>query len=267
VTSPAPSATAVERRGDLDLIRAAVVGGLVFYHTAYLFPVGFSASDDPPTLVLTVDILFAQLWGMPLLFLVAGAGIWHSLGTRTPGRFVRERLSRLLVPLVVGMLLVVPPQVYYAMRADALDPGSYWQFLVQFLTVRPVARFPAFLEGAGPEPHFHLAHLWFLYYLLIWSLLLLPVFLYLRGNAARRLAGRVAGRCQGPSGVVLLSLPIAMIEALLGTWKLGGWNSRSYILFLLYGFVLGADRRQRESLEQCWASPSRSVWRCFPSCS
>ena len=55
---------------------------------------------------------------MPLLFVVAGSGIWHLLGTRTPARFARERLSRLLVPLVTGMLLIVPPQLYYSMLAD-----------------------------------------------------------------------------------------------------------------------------------------------------
>jgi glucan biosynthesis protein C len=248
-----PIAASVERRRDLDLIRAAVVGGLVFYHTALLFPVGFSASRNPASLVLTVGVVFAQLWGMPLLFVVAGSGVWHSLGTRSPGRFARERLTRLLVPLITGMVLVVPPQIYYAMRFQGVDPGPYWQFLLRFFDVRPVARFPAFLEGSGPDPQFHLAHLWFLYYLLVWSLVLLPVFLYLRGPAGQRLVQWLADRCQGPSGIVLLAIPIAVLEAVLGTWKLGGWNSYSYLVFLLYGYALAADRGLREALRRRWA--------------
>ena len=253
VRSATPTAAAIDRRQDLDLIRAAVVGGLVFYHTALLFPIGFSTSKDPPNLVLTVGVLFAQLWGMPLLFVVAGSGIWHSLGTRSPGRFARQRLSRLLVPLVTGMVLVVPPQIYYAMKFEGVDPGPYWQFLLRFFDVRPVARFPAFLQGSGPDPQFHLAHLWFLYYLLVWSLLLLPLFLYLRGPAGQRLVERVAARFQGRMGVVLMAVPIAVVEAALGTWKLGGWNSYSYVVYLLYGFVLAADRDLREALRRRWA--------------
>ena len=253
MTSATLVAASIARRQDLDLIRAAVVGGLVFYHTALLFPVGFSVSEGPTTLVLTVGVLFAQLWGMPLLFMVAGSGVWHSLGTRSPGRFARERLTRLLVPLVIGMVLVVPPQIYYAMRFEAGDPGPYWQFLLRFFDVRPVARFPAFLEGSGPDPQFHLAHLWFLYYLLIWSLLLLPVFLYLRGQAGQRLVERLTALREGPWGVVLLAVPIAVLEAVLGTWKLGGWNSYSYLVFLFYGYLLAADRGLREALRRRWA--------------
>ena len=80
------------------------------------------------------------------------------------------------------------------------------------------ARWPAsppFLEAApSPDPQFDLAHLWFLYYLLVWSLLLLPVFLYLRG---RRAAAGGAGwpPAAGPVGVVLMAVPIAVVEAAL----------------------------------------------------
>jgi glucans biosynthesis protein C len=54
-------------------------------------------------------------------------------------------------------------------------------------------------------------------------------------------------------GVVLMAVPIAVVEAALGTWKLGGWNSYSYVVFLLYGFVLAADRDLREALRRRWA--------------
>jgi hypothetical protein len=248
--SPAISDT--ERRLNLDVIRAAVVYGLVFYHTAFLFPIGFAVADDPVTLAMTAFVVFAQLWGMPLLFLVAGSGIWHSLGARTPGCFVRERLSRLLVPLVAGMLLVVPPQIYYTMRASGQDPGSYWSFLGRFFDVRPVLSFPAFLRGDDPDRLFHLAHLWFLYYLLIWTLVLLPVFLYLRRGGGQGLMGWLVARCQGPGGVIVLAVPVAVVEAALGTWKLGGWDGYAYLIFLLYGFLLAADRRLREAVRQQW---------------
>jgi Acyltransferase family len=252
MTSGTPASVATERQQDLDLMRAFVVGGLVFYHTAYLFPLGFSADSDLSHLVLTAFVLFAQLWGMPLLFVIAGSGIWHSLRARAPGGFVRERLRRLLVPLLTGMLLVVTPLSYLSMLADHEDPGSYWEFLGRFFNVRPVASFPAFLEPVDPQVPFHLAHLWFLYYLLVWSMLLLPVFLCLRSDAGQRLIDRVARLCQGPFGTLPLALPVAIIEAALGTWKLGGWQGCAYLAFLVYGFLLAGDRRLREVIHQRW---------------
>ena len=102
--------TGSPRRQDLDLMRAAVVGGLIFFHTARIFdPLDFYVKDQPPNLALTLFVLFAGLWGMPLLFVVSGLGAWYSLRSRTATGFIRERLARLLIPFLVGLLLVVPP--------------------------------------------------------------------------------------------------------------------------------------------------------------
>ena len=77
-------------------MRAAVVGGLIFFHTARIFdPLDFYVKDRPPNLALTLFVLFAGLWGMPLLFVVSGLGAWYSLRSRTAGGFVQERLARL----------------------------------------------------------------------------------------------------------------------------------------------------------------------------
>jgi hypothetical protein len=57
---------------------------------------------------LTVLLAFGATWGMPLLFVIAGMGSWHSLGSWGPGGFARERLRRLGVPLLTGLLTLVP---------------------------------------------------------------------------------------------------------------------------------------------------------------
>lgn len=47
--------TGSPRRQDLDLMRAAVVGGLIFFHTARIFnPLDFYVKDHPPNLPLTL---------------------------------------------------------------------------------------------------------------------------------------------------------------------------------------------------------------------
>jgi hypothetical protein len=236
---------------DLDLMRAAVVCGLVFFHAASIYDLGdFSVKYAPPSATATVLLAFAKLWGMPLLFVVAGGSAWYSLRSRTAGSFVRERCARLLVPLVVGVVLLVPPQVYLALRARGQDPGSYWRFLAGFFDVRLDLTFPEVVAGADPSRPFELGHLWFLYILLLYSLLLPPVHRYLEGDRGQWLLERVAGLCRRRWGLIALALPVAAIEAALGTWDAGGWNLLAYLPFLLLGFVLPADPRIGRSIRQ-----------------
>jgi hypothetical protein len=62
-------------------MRAAVVGGLIFIHTARIFdPLDFYVKDQPPNLPLTLFVFFAGLWGMPLLSVIEAA-----LGTEESG--------------------------------------------------------------------------------------------------------------------------------------------------------------------------------------
>jgi glucan biosynthesis protein C len=231
-------------------MRALVVGGLIFFHTARIFdPLDFYVKDRPPNLALTLFVLFAGLWGMPLLFVVSGLGAWYSLRSRTPTGFVRERVVRLLVPFLVGLLLVVPPQVYYRLRFEGQDPGSYWQLYRDFFQVHLGVRFPWFVRPDDPPDLFEPAHLWFLYFLLVYSLLLLPVLVYLRGSG-RPLLERLAAFSGRPWAIFLLALPVAVIEVALGTEESGGWNRYAFIPFLLYGFLVAADARLGEAIRR-----------------
>ena len=86
---------------------------LVFYHSGRLF------DEEPWHIKNAVENLgihvfnsILDVWQMPLFFLVAGAAVWFSLGSRGGGAFTRERTLRLLVPLIFDILIIVPPQVY-----------------------------------------------------------------------------------------------------------------------------------------------------------
>jgi Acyltransferase family len=194
-------------------------------------------------------VLFAGLWGMPLLFVVSGLGAWYSLRSRTATGFVRERLARLGVLFLVGLLVVVPPQVSYQLRFEQQDPGSYWQFYRDFFQIHLGIKFPWFIRPDDPPDLFEPAHLWFLYFLLVYSLLLLPLLLYLRGGG-RQLLERLAAFCARPWAILLLGLPVAVIEAALGTEESGGWNRCAFLPFLLYGFLLAADPRFGEAIRR-----------------
>jgi peptidoglycan/LPS O-acetylase OafA/YrhL len=190
-----------QRAPELDFLRAALVGGVVVFHAVHVFdPLDFSVKSDAEWDFLVPFILFASLWGMPLFFLLAGMGIWHSLRSRTPGAFVRERVWRLLVPFAVGTVLLVPAQTHAERSAAGID-GSYADSLGAFFDVRFEPDFPIPLDGAEVTGSFEPAHLWFLAYLFAFSLVLLPLLWRLRGGWAR----------VTPALVLSGALPIALL--------------------------------------------------------
>ncbi|MBG0857546.1 acyltransferase [Streptomyces spinoverrucosus] len=230
------------RRGELDILRALVVLGLVFFHAALVFSPDddFYVKNARTTDVVTVVAGFGVVWAMPMLFLVAGLGARHSIRRRGPGGFARERLVRLGVPLVFATLALVPVPQWLRLRAA--DPGydeSYWHFWPRFFDVRPdPADFPFVLEGE----HFETGHLWFVVLLLVFCLLLAPVAAPFAASADR--AGAAVAR--RPLMLLLPALPLAAINALLGMEEsFAGWHRWAYLLFFLYGFALADDERAR----------------------
>jgi peptidoglycan/LPS O-acetylase OafA/YrhL len=225
----------VERRRDLDLLRVLLVFGLVFFHTARILdvlPLPEGVKNEPPSAVATLPVAFFSLWGMPLMMAISGFAIWHSLRRRKDMVFGRERVQRLVVPLVFGVLVIVPPQVYY--HLEQVDPDSgltYWQFLPQFFDVRLCPDLVNAFVCPDPETALYTtAHLWFLKDLFIFSVLLLPLFLFLRRQRGQRVVGSLAGFLARPGAILLLALPVGLIGAALVTSTTGGgWNEYTYL--------------------------------------
>jgi len=250
MTQNSQSSSQPRRRRELDAMGLLVVVGLVFFHSAQIFYYAdFFVKNEPPNiqsvsqLVSTLLVAFAGLWGMPLLFLIAGLAIWYSLRKRSAGQFALERTRRLVVPLVVGTILLVPPIVYYGKKSDPAYQETYLQFLPRFFNIQLSLDFPRFLSGAPPDELFTISHLWFLEYLFVFTLVLLPLWLFLRRPAGQRLVDRFGDFCALPWAIFSLALPITIIEAALGTEFAGGWNRYAYIPFLIYGFLMAADGR------------------------
>jgi peptidoglycan/LPS O-acetylase OafA/YrhL len=167
---------------------------------------------------------------MPLLFVIAGAGMWFALGNRHGGGMVRERSLRLLVPLVAGMFLVVPPQIYIERLFRGQWDGGYVSFLFErVLQLHPY-----------PSGDFSWHHLWFVAYLYVYVFLLLPLLLWWR--SARKVV-------KAGAWVYALAIPLVLNEALLKplypeSHKLiGDWYIfNHYFLFTLYGCLLASMR-------------------------
>ena len=205
----------VERRREVDLMRAVMVFGLILFHTARIFDLlPFNVKNDELSLAFTILVGFVSQWGMPLFFLIAGIAARHALSSRSAIRFLRDRLRRLIVPFVFGMLVIVPPLQYYTWRTNPDYHDSYWRFYGDFFD--PLLRFDfAFLVRES-------AHLWFLDYLFVFSMILLPLFVYLKGEAGTRLVSRLAAFCQRSGAIFLLALPIIVVETFIVTEGSGG---------------------------------------------
>ena len=238
------------RRSELDLLGMAVVLGLVFFHALQIFSIGdFPVKNDPQSFAATALIAFASLWGMPLMMLMAGIAVWYSLRKRTTGDFVRNRVRRLLVPLVVSMPLFVPPQVYFGLLGDPAYRETYLQFFPRFFDLRFAWSFPLFIEGAPLGCFFGLSHLWFLLYLFVYTLLLLPLFLFLKRPGGEALLERLGRFVARPGAIYLLGVPVGLIEAAFRSEAPSGWNRFVWVPILVYGFLLGRDRRFDQAIQ------------------
>ncbi len=225
----------------------------MLFHTAVVFGAGeFPVKAEAENPAAMVFIAFGATWGMPLLFVVSGTGIRYSLRSRNAGAFARERLRRLGVPLLVGLVTLVPLQGYLGLRV-AGDTSSYAGFYARFWQVRPSPDFPFVVTAAPGTGVFQTGHLWFLVCLLAFSLVLLPGFALLRRPPGTRLVERLAGLLARPGAVFLLALPLAAVELPLGSEVgLAAWNRYSYALLLGYGYLAAADGRIGEAFQRQW---------------
>ena len=221
----------------LDWLRVIAIFVLIFFHTGMLF-VGWgwhiTNEETIPALVWPMDL--SHRLRMPLLFVIAGAGMWFALQRRSGKQFAGERTLRLLVPAIIGMFLIVPPQVYIERIAHGEWHGGYLEFFLQ-----RVLQFEPY-----PAGNFSWHHLWFIVYLYVYVLLLLPLMLWWRKAGAAIRPG---------AWILLLGLPLGINEALLKPTfpethdLINDWYLFiHYLLFTVYGFLLASSAASWEWL-------------------
>ena len=183
------------RKYFLDWLRVGAFALLVCFHVGMLY-VSWPYNLKSPRLYPAIEPLMNAVgaWRLALLFLISGVGSCFLIAKLGPGAFALDRLRRLLPVILTGMFVVIPPQTYVVLvsrGATQMDFPTFWwtQYLRADQTlVRP----------------FHMAmptwdHLWFLVYLLIYTLGAAVVI-----GAARLLGARAIPR---PSPWLLIFAP------------------------------------------------------------
>jgi len=229
-----------ERRYDLDWLRVLGVLLLIPFHVALIFVLQpytiMYIRDVVNSPALSVTTGFIHMWHMPMLFLISGGATYLALGFRSAGQYVRERFLRLFIPLIFGLLTHVPFTIYIQHSNNlSLQEGYLGFFRINL----------AQLDGMNGA--FTPAHLWFILYLFVFSLIGLPIFIWLRSERGKSATKGFGITMQSPLSLVLLGIPLTLAAA---TGLLGAMNPLYYFIIFFYGFVFASDIRVQQSINK-----------------
>jgi len=248
----------MNRRHDIDALRALAFGLVILYHVGMYYVAGWHWHLKSPHAAewLQWPMRAVNLWRMDLVFLISGLALgFLGRGTGAAGLWW-QRSVRLLVPLAFGMAVIVPYQAYaQALANGAVAPG-FGAFLLKYYRGGPWH--PQAFDGSEFGVTWN--HLWYLPYLWLYTSMLLAAMPLLQARAGARLRAAFL-RLRGARLAILPMLPLALYSLLL--WPhfppthdlIGdGWLHAVYFTLFLYGWWIGID-------EGWWAEVTRLRWR------
>lgn len=242
----------------LDSLRIAALGLLILYHVGmYYVTWDWHVKSPFASGALEPLMRLSSPWRMSLLFLVSGAVSALLLAREggADGRWLGRRMKRLGLPLLAGMLVIVPPQSYFEVVQQAGWQGGYAAFMRLYLT-----GYGGFCDAQGDcliMPTWN--HLWFLPYLMLYTLALWASLRAAPGWLAA--AGRRLGSRLGP--LTLLLLPWFVLAGL--RLALRPWFDITHALVddplahAQYGFAFVAGALWART-PGAWAAVERLRW-------
>ena len=247
----------MQRRHDIDWVRILAFGLLVFFHVGmYYVSWDWHVKSPHAGDALEPLMLLSVPWRMSLLFVVSGVATAYLLGKARDGggRFLGPRSWRLLLPLLFGMYVVVPPQVYYELMEKV--PCGYQAGYAAFMgTYLRAGDFHCMAPGDCVDaPTWN--HLWFLAYLWVYTVVLC-LLLKLAPRAMQSAGAWLGRRLSGP-GVLLW--PVAWLAlarlVLVGRFEsthdlVNDWyNHAQYLPMFLLGYLLAFSTGFWESMHR-----------------
>ncbi len=228
----------------LDWLRVLAILGVFLFHAVHPFDAtAWHIKNAEQSLVVTlVFVIFLYPWGMPMFFLLSGAGSWFALRLRTWQQYANERVMRLFVPFLVGSLLFSLFQAFLEWShktQTGIFAGPFSEFVINHGI--------GYQPGFGPRIFAWLGyHLWFLGFLFAYALIALPIFLWLKRNGGQRFVGWLARICERRGGLLLFILPLILVQILLRPFFLAehDWADFAFtLIFFIAGYILYTDQR------------------------
>ena len=226
-----------QRRYDIDWWRVIAILAVYVHHVCMPFNGDhYHIMNGESSMVLDDVMVFFEQIRLPLLFLISGTGTIYAFSKRTWWQFVKERSYRLLVPLIFGVLVIVPPQTYFE-RIEAFSSlGEVYAKLGSHLEVN---------------------HLWFIENLFYISLFSVPIVLFFRSERSARLRKTIV--CFGSTryNIVFWAIPLMLIRVCSKIYFpddskniLNLSSTLFYGYFFLSGIILASCPQLWESLKR-----------------
>jgi glucans biosynthesis protein C len=222
-----------QRQYDMDWIRVVATLGVFLYHCSMFFnPFPWHIkNNEVDSGIILVFSLFVGAWIMPIFFVVSGISVSYALKKRNIASYSKERMIRLGIPLVFGIFVLTPPQIFIERISNNQFSGSFLEFFPHYFD-------GLYLDfgGTGNFAFFGL-HLWYLLVLLVFSCLTIPLFKVVpRGN-----------KC---GTMLLFLLPfILFVAGIIKTQGLGGWDLTFYLIIFIYGYYFFSSENFRNTVK------------------
>ncbi len=240
---------------EIDWLRSLAFILLIFYHIGmyYVADWGWHVKSAYQSENLKALMLMLNPWRMPLIFFLSGFALCLVESKVTMSMLVKIRFTRLFIPLIFGMIVIVAPQAYYeAVQKYGFDDG-FWAFWTVYLD--PTTEVLPQMQHS-PLGLITWNHLWYLAYLWAYTLV------YVAIRPILRKVGLWISHSKVPAYVFFFGLitGISVIEfylepifprthALIDDW----YNHARYFLLFVTGYVMAQSGwLYRKLIDHCW---------------
>ncbi len=220
------------RKYYIDHLRTFVILLLFPFHTLRMYTLTESFYiEGTPHIIPTLFVSITSIWFMNLLFVLAGMSTAYSIQKRSIKEYSKERFSKLLIPFIFGVVLTVPIQTYYAERFHNGYTGSFIEQYGLFFT--KITDLSGYKGGLTP------AHLWFLLFLFLISILSLPIINFVKKN----------GRKPLKKGNLWRMIPLFFIIQIFSIIEIGE-SIGQYMTYFIIGFLVLSREENLEEIQK-----------------
>ncbi len=228
-----------ERKHYIDWLRVLAFGLLFLFHSWRPFDqFPWHIKNEEQNFIFDLLTIFTHGWRMFLIFLVSGAGTWFALRSRKKA-FLMDRIKRLIVPFIFGIVLIIPPQRFYEWIMFHDFAGNYFDFLMTY----PTQQFSANMGTSLLLWFGHLGtHLWFLPFLFVMTVFVLPLLHKIQ-------KGKISftwlkPMMQSNYGVFILVIPMILVRVIIKPMYSEYTDWADFLIYMLpfiYGFLFMSD--------------------------
>ncbi|APZ44888.1 hypothetical protein BW723_00670 [Polaribacter reichenbachii] len=223
------------RRYDIDWLRVISIVAVYFHHLGMPFNGdNFHIMNNESSKLLDDIMVYFEQFRLPLLFLVSGTGTVFAFSKRNWLQFLKERSYRLIIPLIFGILFIVPPQTFYEKK------DTYNSFFQVYQNLD-------FSEN----------HLWFIGNLFIISVVVIPFILLIKSGKISFIIRFIEKITAKKYGLFLIVVFLVLIKII--TKKINPSDSKDitnisstafYGFYFLAGIIIASSKEIWKNLKK-----------------